>query len=98
MVSKRYVHQWQQLGGPECDGKTRHWTEVSLTLPDLMELIGCDPGSHLISLLIDRSGFNLTLTVDEHQEKPCLEQPYERSSGASPGPLPGSSSPSSPSA
>lgn len=69
-MEKRYVHQWAQAG-VSCDDKTRHWTEVRLTVEDLMGMIGCDPKSSLVSLHIDRDGFHMTITADEHQENHC---------------------------
>jgi hypothetical protein len=84
-IDKRYVHQWQQLGGPACDDRTKHWTEVSMTVDDLAAMIGCASGSVLISLHIDRSGQLLTLTFDEHQEPPCSPVSSKRPSGQQPG-------------
>jgi len=83
-VSKRYYHQWQAVSGPECDGKTKHWTEVTLTVDDLASMIGCAPGSTIISVRVDRDG-HITLTIDEHQETPCLTGSSGRQDGQRPG-------------
>lgn len=79
-MDKRYVHQWQQLGRDECDdGKTRHWTEIRLTADELLGMLGCASGSTLVSLHIDRDGFSLTITADEHLEAPiCPLYPVDR--------------------
>lgn len=84
--SKRMVHQRQVINGPECDARTRHWTEVSMSVDDLAAMVGCAPGSALISVRIDRPGQLLTLTFDEHQEPTCLPR-YSGRPGAR---LPGS--------
>jgi hypothetical protein len=68
-LDKRYVHQWQQAGA-DCDDKTRHWTEIRLMADELLVMLGCAKGSSLIGLHIDRDGFSLTITADEHQEAP----------------------------
>lgn len=70
-MEKRYVHQWMQTGVPGCDdGKTRHWTEIRLTADELLGMLGCASGSTLVGLHIDRDGFSLTITADEHTEAP----------------------------
>lgn len=100
-MEKRYVHQWQQLGVPGCeDGRTRHWTEIRLTADELLGMLGCASGSTLVGLHIDRDGFSLTITADEHTEAPlCPLSPDDRpGSGVSrqepASGLPGSSGPS----
>lgn len=91
-VDKRIVHQWGQVGSSVCDdGHTRHWTEIRMTTEDLLSMLGCPSGSTLISLHIDRNGFSLTITADEHLEAPC-----QTSAGQSPAHSPGPSGPSSP--
>lgn len=68
-MDKRYVHQWQPASGPECDRRTRHWTEVWLTTDELLGMLGCASGSSLISRTVRDDG-SMILTVDEHLEVP----------------------------
>lgn len=82
--SKRTAHQRQVINGPECDAKTLHWTEVILTVNALAAMVGCAPGSALISVSVGRDE-SVTLTFDEHQEPPCLPASSGRRNGQRPG-------------
>lgn len=70
-MDKRRVHQWSQIGGPVCDGHVKHWTEIRATVDEILVMLGCQPGSRLISLHIDRDGSRLTITADEPTEAQC---------------------------
>jgi hypothetical protein len=68
-MDTRYVHQRHHHHGQGCDGKTRHWTEISIDAGELLVMLGCASGARLISVRIDRSG-TVVLTADEHLEVP----------------------------
>ena len=67
-MDRRYVHQRHQIGRG-CDGKTKHWTEITIDAGDLLGMLGCASGARIISVRIDRSG-TVVLTADEHLEVP----------------------------
>lgn len=68
-MEKKYVHQWYPHTGPECDSRTRHWTEIRMTTDELLGMLGCASGSVLISRTTYADG-SVILTVDEHLEVP----------------------------
>lgn len=68
-IRKRYVRQWFVPGRPD-DGNERIWTEIHMTYPDLLELVGLAPNSMLIGLHVDHA-MNVTITAEEPREAHC---------------------------